>query len=113
MMMFQYYNEKKSTYLILYMSSRLRLAYTTLLKLFPYFRFPLRNIFLIFLFFFKGTVTGFFLTKMTMIHGQPWYILISEPGQSFRSQFVPYLAQWTGLTGTTRLTRSDFILHID
>ena len=63
MMMFQYYNEKESTYLILYMSSRLRLAYTTLLKLFPYFRFPSRNIFLIF---FKGTVSGFFLTKMTM-----------------------------------------------
>ena len=24
------------------------------------------------------------------VHGQPWYILISEPGQPFRSQFVLY-----------------------
>ena len=31
----------------------------------------------------------------------------------FRSQFVLYLALWTGLAGATRLTRSDFMLHID
>ena len=33
-------------------------------------------------------------------------------GQPFRSQFVLYLALWTGLTGATRLTRSDFMLHL-
>ena len=33
-------------------------------------------------------------------------------GSPFRSQFVLYLALWTGLAGATRLTRSDFMLHI-
>ena len=36
----------------------------------------------------------------------------AKPGQPFRSQFVLYLALWTGLAGETRLTRSDFMLHI-
>ena len=45
-------------------------------------------------------------------HGQPYYIWISEPGQPFQSQFVLYLALWAGLVFATRLTRSDFMLHI-
>ena len=36
----------------------------------------------------------------------------SEPGQPFWSQFVLYLAVWTGLAGATRLTRSDFRLNL-
>ena len=49
-------------------------------------------------------------------HRQPLYILISEPGQPFRSQFVLH-GHWvnsadTGLAGATRLARSDFMLHI-
>ena len=33
-------------------------------------------------------------------------------GSTFRSQYVLYLAQWTGLAGATRLRRSDLMLHI-
>ena len=36
-----------------------------------------------------------------------------SPGQPFRSQFVLYLALWTGLACATRLSRSTFMLHID
>ena len=51
-------------------------------------------------------------------HGQ--YILISEPGQPFRYQFVLYRPEtsgkWSkhsiGLAGATRLTRSDFRLNL-
>ena len=32
-------------------------------------------------------------------------------GSTFPSQFVLYLALWTGLAGATRLTRSDFMLQ--
>ena len=36
---------------------------------------------------FKSFLAVFF---KLLTHGQPWYILISEPGQPFRSQFVLY-----------------------
>ena len=36
---------------------------------------------------FKSFLAVFF---KLLTHGQPWYILISEPGQTFRSQFVLY-----------------------
>ena len=49
---------------------------------------------------------------LTLGHGHPEYIWISKLGQPFRSQFVLYLGLWTGLAGATRLTRSDFKLHI-
>jgi len=33
-------------------------------------------------------------------------------GSTFPVPVVLYLALWTGLAGATRLTRSDFMLHI-
>ena len=33
-------------------------------------------------------------------------------GSTFRSQFVLYLALWTGIPGATRLTHSNFMLYI-
>ena len=51
-------------------------------------------------------------TQVEILHGQPLYIWISEPGQPFRSQFVLYLPLWTGLACATRLTRSDVMLYI-
>ena len=56
----------------------------------------------------KGIVWGIYCS----LHGQPWYIWISESSQPFRSQFLLYLALWTGLAGETRLTRSHFMPHI-
>ena len=34
-----------------------------------------------------------------------------QPGQPFQSQFLLYLALWTGLAGAKRFSRSDFMLH--
>ena len=52
-----------------------------------------------------------FKVATDIIHGQPSYIWISKPGQPFRSQFLLYLALWTGLAGATRLTRPESRLY--
>ena len=74
---------------------------------------PVDNFFLISNILARVITFDFLVTSLLAISEfEMMFRFFSESGQPFRSQFVLCLALWTGLAGATRLTRSDFMLHI-